>query len=173
MKRKWMILLAIAIVLAIIVGIAFYFWHKDQQEKEEANRILHNKYSYTAGTLHLDVNTSEYDRTSDPHDIELTPTDLTYDLLQRWEAISEVIPTIDYPEEAIEQEDWLNVYNTFASNRFDAEDASKEITKRGGSETTNSMAINDYLLYGSVYNDYFREFLEENGIKGPDRRRWE
>ncbi|GIN08862.1 hypothetical protein J32TS2_09470 [Shouchella clausii] len=63
-----MILLAIAIVLAIIVGIAFYFWHKDQQEKEEANRILHNKYSYTAGTLHLDVDTSEYDRTSDPDD---------------------------------------------------------------------------------------------------------
>ncbi|WP_346243960.1 hypothetical protein MKZ19_03765 [Shouchella clausii] len=87
--------------------------------------------------------------------------------------IERVIPTIDYPEEAIEQEDWLNVYNTFASNRFDAEDASKEITKGGGSETTNSMAINDYLLYGSVYNDYFREFLEENGIEGPDRRRLE
>ncbi|GIN08861.1 hypothetical protein J32TS2_09480 [Shouchella clausii] len=46
--------------------------------------------------------------------------------------IERVIPTIDYPEEAIEQEDWLNVYNTFASNRFDAEDASKEITKGGG-----------------------------------------
>ncbi|PAF14491.1 hypothetical protein CHH61_24445, partial [Shouchella clausii] len=83
-------------------------------------------------------------------------TDLTYELLQRWEAISEVIPTIDYPEEAIEQEGWLNVYNTFAYNRFDAEDASKKITKGEEGETPDSMVINDYLLYGSVYNDYFR-----------------
>ncbi|PAD11504.1 hypothetical protein [Shouchella clausii] len=173
MNRKRMIVIAIAVVLILCVGIAFYFWHKDQKEKQEANRILHNKYSYTAGTLHLDVDTSEYDRTSDPHDIELTPTDLTYDLLQRWEALSEVIPTIDYPEEAVEQEDWLNVYNAFASNRFDAEDASEEITKGEEGETADSMVINDYLLYGSVYNDDFREFLEENGIEAPDQRRLE
>jgi hypothetical protein len=98
----------------LFLGVLYYFWNKDQQEKAEANRALHNTYSYTAGGLHLDVDTSEYDRTGDPHDIELTPTDLTYDLLQRWEAIAEVIPTIDYPEEAVEKEDWLDVYSTLA-----------------------------------------------------------
>lgn len=75
MNRIWIIVIAIAVVLALCVGIAFYFWNKDQQEKAEANRALHNTYSYTAGGLHLDVDTSEYVRTGDAHDIELTPTD--------------------------------------------------------------------------------------------------
>ncbi len=35
------------------------------------------------------------------------------------------------------------------------------------------MVINDYIDVGSVYNDYFREFLEENGIEAPDQRRLE
>ncbi|MCM3549245.1 hypothetical protein M4D48_11755 [Alkalihalobacillus clausii] len=173
MKRKSIILLTIVGIIGLCIGIIFYVWNANQKEKEAANYALYAEYYNASDVLHLDMYTREYERTGNPHDIELTPTHLTYDLLQRWEAITEVIPMIDYPEEAIELEDWLNVYNTFASNRFDAEDASKEITKRGGSETTNSMAINDYLLYGSVYNDYFREFLEENGIEGPDRRRWE
>ncbi|MFP7332871.1 hypothetical protein SFC23_05830 [Shouchella clausii] len=173
MKRKRIIVIAIAVVLVLCIGIAFYGWNKDQQEKAEANRALHNTYSYTAGGLHLDVDTSEYDRTGDPHDIELTPTDLTYDLLQRWEAIAEVISTIDYPEEAIEQEDWLNVYNTFAKNRFDMEEESEEITKGEEYGSANSMVINDYIDVGSVYNDDFCEFLEENGIEAPDQRRLE
>ncbi|MDP5264610.1 hypothetical protein [Shouchella clausii] len=171
--RIWIIVIAIAVVLALCVGIAFYFWNKDQQEKAEANRALHNTYSYTAGGLHLDVDTSEYVRTGDAHDIELTPTDLTYELLQRWEAIAEVISTIDYPEEAIEQEDWLDVYNTFAKNRFDMEEASEEITKGEEYGSANSMVINDYIDVGSVYNDDFREFLEESGIEAPDQRRFE
>ncbi|MFB4261954.1 hypothetical protein [Shouchella clausii] len=57
--RIWIIVIAIAVVLALCVGIAFYFWNKDQQGKTEANRALHNKYSYRAGTLYLDVDTSE------------------------------------------------------------------------------------------------------------------
>jgi hypothetical protein len=173
MNRKRMIVIAIAVVLILCVGIAFYFWHKDQQEKEEANQILFGKYVNTAGNLHLKMDTSEYDRTGDPHDIELIPTDLTYDLLERWEAIAEVIPTINYPEEAIKEEDWIEVYNTLAHNRFEAMDESKEITKGKEDEATDSMAINNYIYKGSVHNDYFREFLEENGIEAPDQRRLE
>ncbi|SPU21311.1 Uncharacterised protein [Niallia circulans] len=172
MKRKWIILLTIA-GIGLCIGVIFYVWNEDQKEKEAANYALYAEYFNASDVLHLDMYTREYERTGNPHDIELTPTDLTYELLQRWEAISEVIPTIDYPEEAIEQEDWLNVYNTFAYNRFDAEDASKKITKGEEGETPDSMVINDYLLYGSVYNDYLREFLEVNGIEGPDRRRLE
>ncbi|XOQ14836.1 MAG: Lipoprotein [Shouchella clausii] len=157
----------------LFLGVLYYFWNKDQQEKAEANRALHNTYSYTAGGLHLDVDTSEYDRTGDPHDIELTPTDLTYDLLQRWEAIAEVIPTIDYPEEAVEKEDWLEVFSTLANNRYEAMDVSKEITQGEEYGSANSMVINDYIDVGSVYNDDFREFLEENGIEAPDQRRLE
>ncbi|WP_350006465.1 hypothetical protein [Shouchella clausii] len=84
-----------------------------------------------------------------------------------------MIPTIDYPEEAIELEDWLNVYNTLADNRFEAMEASEEITKGEEYGSANSMVINDYIDVGSVYNDYFREFLEENGIEAPDQRRLE
>ncbi|MEB5479400.1 hypothetical protein [Shouchella clausii] len=173
MNRKRLILLAIVVVLAICISIAFHYWNKFQQEKEAADRDLRNKYGYAAGSLHLDVDTSEYEQTGDPHDIELTPTDLTYGLVQRWEAIAGAIPIIDYPEEAVTEEDWLNVYNTYAKNLFKMEDASEEITKGEEDETANSMVIYDYVSNGSVYNDYFREFLEENGIEGPDQRRLE
>ncbi|WP_342753166.1 hypothetical protein [Shouchella clausii] len=119
MNRKWKILMA-----------SFYFWYKAQQEKDaEAKYALLEEYNYAGGTLHMEANTSEYEQTGDAHDIELTPTDLTYELLQRWEAITEVIPTIDYPEEAIELEDWLNVYNTLADNRFEAMERQKKLLK--------------------------------------------
>ncbi|MCR1288128.1 hypothetical protein [Shouchella clausii] len=58
-------------------------------------------------------------------------------------------------------------------NRFEAMDASEEITEREEYGSANSMVINDYIDVGSVYNDDFREFLEENGIEAPDQRRLE
>ncbi|MFB4261951.1 hypothetical protein ACE106_22755, partial [Shouchella clausii] len=168
MNRKWVIV--IASVIAIILCIAFYFLHKEQRQKElEEKYALIEEYNYAGGALHMEAETSKYDETGDPHDIELTPTDLTYELLQRWEAIAEVIPTIDYPEEAVEKEDWLEVFSTLANNRFEAMDVSKEITKGEEDEATDSMAILDYIDVGAVHNDYFREFLEENGIEGSDR----
>ncbi|MDO7269187.1 hypothetical protein [Shouchella clausii] len=173
MKRKWMFVITIAVVLVLCLGMVYYFWHKDQQEKEEANRVLFGKYVNTAGNLHLEMDSSKYNRTGDPHDIELTPTNLTYDLLQRWEAMAEAIPTIEYPEEDVEQENWLEVFNTLVNNRPGMEVTSEEITKGTGEGSVNSMAINDYLYKGTVYNDIFREFLEENGIEGPDQRRLE
>jgi hypothetical protein len=172
MNRKWVIV--IASVIAIILCITFYFLHKEQRQKElEEKYALIEEYNYAGGALHMEAETSKYDETGDPHDIELTPTDLTYELLQRWEAIAEVIPTIDYPEEAVEKEDWLEVFSTLANNRFEAMDVSKEITKGEEDEATDSMAILDYIDVGAVHNDYFREFLEENWIEGPDRRRLE
>ncbi|MEB5479396.1 hypothetical protein [Shouchella clausii] len=172
MNRKWVIV--IASVIAIILCITFYFLHKEQRQKElEEKYALIEEYNYAGGALHMEAETSKYDETGDPHDIELTPTDLTYELLQRWEAIAEVIPTIDYPEEAVEKEDWLEVFSTLANNRFEAMDVSKEITKGEEDEATDSMAILDYIDVGAVHNDYFREFLEENGIEGSDRRRLE
>lgn len=93
----------------------------------------------------MEANTSEYDQTGDPNDIELMPTDLTYELLQRWELIAEVIPTIDYPEEAIEEGDWLKVYNTLANNRFDMEEASEKLAEGATNETPESMVINSYI----------------------------
>ncbi|PAD90047.1 hypothetical protein, partial [Shouchella clausii] len=168
MNRKWVIV--IASVIAIILCITFYFLHKEQRQKElEEKYALIEEYNYAGGALHMEAETSKYDETGDPHDIELTPTDLTYELLQRWEAIAEVIPTIDYPEEAVEKEDWLEVFSTLANNRFEAMDVSKEITKGEEDEATDSMAILDYIDVGAVHNDYFREFLEENGIEGSDR----
>ncbi|MFP7332870.1 hypothetical protein SFC23_05825 [Shouchella clausii] len=170
MKRKRMFV--IAVVLVLCVGIAFYFWYKDQQEKEaNANYALLEEYNYAGGTLHMEADTSEYDQTGDPNDIELMPTDLTYELLQRWEAIAELIPTIDYPEDAVEEGDWLKVYNTLANNRFDMEEASEKLAEGATNETPESMVINSYIYKGMIRRNYFREFLEENGIEGPDRRR--
>lgn len=126
------------------------------------------EYNYAGRALHMEAETSKYDETGDPHDIELTPTDLTYDLLQRWEAISEVVPTIDYPEEAIKEENWFEVYKTLEHNRFEAMNVSEEITEGEEYGSANSMVINDYIDVGSVYNDDFRGFLEENGVEAPD-----
>ncbi len=107
--------IVIASVIAIILYITFYFLHKEQRQKElEEKYALIEEYNYAGRALHMEAETSKYDETGDPHDIELTPTDLTYDLLQRWEAISEVVPTIDYPEKAIKEENWFEVYKTGA-----------------------------------------------------------
>ncbi|MFP7286685.1 hypothetical protein SFC15_10705 [Shouchella clausii] len=174
MKRKWMVLIASIVAIMLCISVVFYFWHKEQQKKDAvAKYALLEEYSYAGGTLHMEADTSEYDQTGDPNDIELMPTDLTYNLLQRWEAIAEVIPTIDYPEEAVEKEDWLEVFSTLANNRFDMEEASEKLAERVTNETPESMVINSYIYKGMIRRNYFREFLEENGIEGPDQRRLE
>ncbi|WP_350006464.1 hypothetical protein [Shouchella clausii] len=56
MNRKWKILMA-----------SFYFWYKAQQEKDaEAKYALLEEYNYAGGTLHMEANTSEYDKQAIP-----------------------------------------------------------------------------------------------------------
>lgn len=34
MKRKWVVLIASIVAIMLCISVVFYFWHKDQQEKE-------------------------------------------------------------------------------------------------------------------------------------------
>lgn len=46
-------------------------------------------------------------------------------------------------------------------------------TEMSGESPRSSESIANYIYKGSVYDDTFREFLEENGIEGSDQRRLE
>src|SRR5690625_3187575 len=109
-------------ILTIIIGIAIFIQNNHKKNREELI-----KYELAAADLHLDLNPGAYENTGDPEEIVFTSTKKTENLLERWEAISNVFPTINFPKRAVEQEDWIKVYKTLASNRKSMEDVSTKL----------------------------------------------
>jgi len=154
MKKK----LLVISILTIIIGIAIFIQNNHQKNREELI-----KYELAAADLHLDLNPGAYENTGDPEEIVFTSTKKTENLLERWEAISNVFPTINFPKRAVEQEDWIKVYKTLASNRKSMEDVSTKLAE-GADESADWQIVNDYIHSGEIPTNYFRDFLEREGI---------
>src|SRR5690625_4965207 len=116
-------ILVISIVI-IIIGIAIFIQNNHQDNREELI-----KYELAAADLHLDLNPGAYENPRDPEELVFISTKKTEELLERWQAISNVFPIIDFPNHAVEQEDWIKVYKTLASNRKAMEDVSTKLAE--------------------------------------------
>ncbi|PAF23722.1 hypothetical protein CHH61_22435 [Shouchella clausii] len=49
MERRMILVIAIAVVLSLCIGIAFYFWHKDQEKDAEAKYALLEEITMQGG----------------------------------------------------------------------------------------------------------------------------
>ncbi|MCR6098138.1 hypothetical protein HXA31_18010 [Salipaludibacillus agaradhaerens] len=96
------------IILVAVLVIAHFSIHyyADREEDGEENGVL-RYYSSIVSDFHL---SSDYYMVDDSPHIELYPTEFTQEILERWKWVSEDFSEINYPAEAIEQNDWLVAY---------------------------------------------------------------
>jgi hypothetical protein len=98
-------------ILVAVLVIAHFSIHyyANREEGGEENGVL-RYYSSIVSDFHL---SSDYYMVDDSPHIELYPTEFTQEILKRWKWVAEAFPEMDYPEETIEQNDWLMAYEQF------------------------------------------------------------
>jgi hypothetical protein len=108
----------------LVIGyfsINFYADREENGEGEGKDSLL--IYSIVLSRFEL---SSDYHMEDDALHIELYPTEYTQEILERWQWISEVFPEMTYPEEAIEQNDWLAVSREFTNGTDELEKVYRE-----------------------------------------------
>jgi hypothetical protein len=95
-------------ILVAVLVIAHFSIHyyANREEDGEENGVL-RYYSSIVSDFHL---SSDYYIVDESPHKELYPTEFTQEILERWKWVAEAFPEMDYPEEAIEQNDWLVAY---------------------------------------------------------------
>ncbi|MBM7542742.1 hypothetical protein [Amphibacillus cookii] len=113
--------------------------------------------------LHMD---SVYHREQSPVDVELIATDQTLAMLERWEAVATAYPTIAYPEDEIDQGDWLAVVQIFQNQSAELRAIEEEMFAGVEEE---GILLRGFVLKNYINNDTDNELvlsvLRENGIK--------
>lgn len=163
MKKKLKI--SLIILLLIAVGVSGWVFKNHEEEKEK--EALYKEYKGIAYELHLELDESEYEQTNNPEDLILTATPLTANLLKRWQFISGSFSEVEYPDEAIDEEDWIEVHHTLDNQTYSMEEASIKIWEEFSDNRVGNhrMAVYYYIYENEVVADYFREFLKKNRME--------
>ncbi|MDQ0206948.1 hypothetical protein [Alkalicoccobacillus murimartini] len=155
------------ILLVLIVGIATpIFLYLNYKEAEEQKAEVLENYKKAEHILHLELQDSHYLDSGDERDIQLSRTTNTDELLERWEAVSNVYPLITFPSKDVEKEDWVKVSEAYINNTQDMISVSEEIAE--GEPNGNGLdpfILDDYIHSGYQYNEYFKIVLEDKGIE--------
>ncbi|MCR6109065.1 hypothetical protein HXA35_01755 [Bacillus sp. A301a_S52] len=106
--KRFIILVAVLVIAHF--SIHYYADREENGESEGKDSLL--IYSIVISRFQL---SSDYHMEDDALHIELYPTEYTQEILERWKWISEVFPEMTFPEEAIEQNDWLVVSREFTN----------------------------------------------------------
>lgn len=59
--------------------------------------------------------------------VQLQPTNLTYNILDRWDEARDVYPNIPYPEEAIKKLDWYQIGTELVNKQAEIERIDKDL----------------------------------------------
>lgn len=110
-------------------------------KKENEQRLTFEQLEQTASDfrLELQVNTRDVPGKSEDMQVQLLPTEETFDLLDRWEAVYQIEPDYPYPESKIEKQDWAGM------NKFLYEDGNKADMKIDEGDRP----VYYYILYGT------------------------
>ncbi|SPU21310.1 Uncharacterised protein [Niallia circulans] len=81
--------------------------------------------------------------------VKVQPTDVTYSILERWKEVKAIDPTIEYPDEAIQNQDWQTVSESL----------------RGSSDGSTRIypSLQEYIASGEIHEeDTVEELVEKN-----------
>ncbi|MBM7539829.1 hypothetical protein [Amphibacillus cookii] len=156
----------IILVLSVIIGVALYYYGTKARQEQATGEALKD-YSYIAREYALDA---IYKSKEFPVEVELYPSAYTEAILERWKAISERYPELDYPESAIEARDWIEVHKAFEDTdllkdviRKMYKDATIAYEGLGGSYIT----LLDYIFYKKYEPSNMEDIVIDLGIEPP------
>ncbi|SDZ68708.1 hypothetical protein SAMN05421736_1385 [Evansella caseinilytica] len=156
-------LLQIIAIIAVVLLLLFYDFKALQKEEEQV------KLGAIQNVIELFQLDAIYYSVDSPFDIDLSPSESTKAILARWKAVSEVFPQVSYPKEAIDQEDWVQMEESFKSNLSALEGVVEEMHEKAESVPTDEfpywLDLGEYILYNYKGGKYMKEVLEEFGIE--------
>src|SRR5699024_1150811 len=99
---------ALSIILSYLEG---------QAEKER--EIFRKEASLSSLSFNVELSIIEVDGGTRNQELmkEYYPTTHFLTILKRWEAVTHILPDLNYPEEAIDKEDWNEVAERLMGNR--------------------------------------------------------
>ncbi|GIN08858.1 hypothetical protein J1TS1_30030 [Shouchella clausii] len=109
-KTKWIVLVTMVV---ISVGSLFFWYFQHEEKQQQRMRIEENAlkvYAQTADFLRMEIDYSDYGKRENVNDITLTPTKRTKEMMERWKAVSEAFPTIEFPQKEVGEGNWIKVY---------------------------------------------------------------
>ncbi|MCM3549246.1 Uncharacterised protein [Niallia circulans] len=165
-KRKWKIL----IILSIVFVGALSLWYWNYQEKERVQLRDEERelrlYIRTADTLRMEIDYRNYEKTRTVKDIVLTPTIETERTTERWEAVSQAFPSIKFPQEEVEEGDWVQVCQRLLGSEGEMREVVVSLASElpEGETMGGVESLNIYVQNGVIQEGNFEEMLKEKGV---------
>jgi hypothetical protein len=148
----------ILIIVALGIATIFLLFNYNNDQKATDEKVLKD-HSIVARTFMLGV---FYDSIEDPVDIMLYPSDETQPIMGRWKIISELLPEFEYPEEFIQNNNWIEVHNVLIANY---EQYSESIKGKDLSSVVSLDAILYFIFENDVREDSpLEKLFEKKGI---------
>ncbi|WP_257007564.1 hypothetical protein [Shouchella clausii] len=119
-------------------------------------------YAQTADFLRMEIDYSDYGKRENVDDITLTPTKRTKEMMERWKAVSEAFPTIEFPQKEVGEGNWIKVYEEITKSI--GEMRSVPLVLSNGEEVGGTESLYLYVHNGNIEEDNFENLLKEKGI---------
>ncbi|GIN15595.1 hypothetical protein J32TS2_09510 [Shouchella clausii] len=161
-KTKWIVLVTMVV---ISVGSLFFWYFQHEEKQQQRMRIEENAlkvYAQTADFLRMEIDYSDYGKRENVNDITLTPTKRTKEMMERWKAVSEAFPTIEFPQKEVEEGNWIKVYEEITKSI--GEMRSVPLVLSNGEEVGGTESLYLYVHNGNIEEDNFENLLKEKGI---------
>ncbi|WYQ43120.1 hypothetical protein NST67_03720 [Bacillus sp. FSL W7-1321] len=161
-KTKWIVLVTMVV---ISVGSLFFWYFQHEEKQQQRMRIEENAlkvYAQTADFLRMEIDYSDYGKRENVNDITLTPTKRTKEMMERWKAVSEAFPTIEFPQKEVGEGNWIKVYEEITKSI--GEMRSVPLVLSNGEEVGGTESLYLYVHNGNIEEDNFENLLKEKGI---------
>lgn len=132
-------------IVALVIVIPWMVINYNQ-EKEAKDETLRLTLKQVVSELRLKLTEDPDERLSNIDDLNilLEPTNVTFDILKRWETVHQIDPEYPYPETQIEEKDWIGI-NVFL---YDDLNKAKMIYKGNNIDSD----VFDYIMFNSSSN---------------------
>ncbi|TPE68354.1 hypothetical protein [Halalkalibacterium halodurans] len=131
----------IVIILVIAGAIFGIHLHNEKKHADQEAEMDWRRIDFIVSDFWLDVKYAS----ADLNDAEFFPTEDTDRMMERWKAVTELYPEANYPEEAVEREDWFEVSRIF--NEVDFSEIQQKMI-----EDTGALPEGQRVSYGSLEN---------------------
>jgi glutaredoxin len=152
-------------MVVISVGSLFFWYFQHEEKQQQRMRIEENAlkvYAQTADFLRMEIDYSDYGKRENVDDITLTPTKRTKEMMERWKAVSEAFPTIEFPQKEVGEGNWIKVYEEITKSI--GEMRSVPLVLSNGEEVGGTESLYLYVHNGNIEEDNFENLLKEKGI---------
>lgn len=152
-------------MVVISVGSLFFWYFQHEEKQQQRMRIEENAlkvYAQTADFLRMEIDYSDYGKRENVNDITLTPTKRTKEMMERWKAVSEAFPTIEFPQKEVGEGNWIKVYEEITKSI--GEMRSVPLVLSNGEEVGGTESLYLYVHNGNIEEDNFENLLKEKGI---------